>query len=267
MGVVRRLLREPLVPFLFAGAALFAIGEYLGGDDALRIVVAEGERQRLMDQWQAQMGRPPTESEFEALVEQWIREEIYYREALAAGLDQDDVIVRRRLAQKLAFLSEELIALPPPDDAALRVWYAAHADRYEEPERFTFSHRYFNAERREDAQADARAALHNGAEPTGGDPFMLPGRYVERSPREIRELFGREFADALADLPAGEWQGPVRSAYGWHLVQVEARIPARALSFEEAAPRIAAEYARDQRQRAGDAHYQSLRARYRIVRS
>jgi peptidyl-prolyl cis-trans isomerase C len=266
MDLAGRLFREPLIYFLLTGAALFAAGEFFGGDDGQRIVVTDGERQRLADQWQVQMGRPPSHEELEGLTEQWIREEIYYREALAAGLDQDDVIIRRRLAQKLAFLSEDLTAARAPEERALRDWHQAHAQRYREPQRFTFSHRYFSTERREDAQADAQAALASAAEPPDGDPFMLQQRYLERSQSEIAELFGREFAQALTELPRGEWQGPVRSAYGWHLVKLEACVEARALSFDEAAPRVVSDYTRDERQRASEAFYDSIRARYRVIR-
>lgn len=264
-----KLLREPLVYFLAVGAALFALTRWFGGDGDQRILVSEAERQRLAAQWQAQMGRPATDTELAALVEQWIREEVYYREAMAMGLDEDDVIIRRRLAQKLTFLTEDLATGNPPDEAELRTYYRDHQDQYTEPERWTFSHRYYSGERREQAEADAVAALvalDESAAPTG-DPFMLQQDFVGRSEREIGELFGREFAAALADLPVGDWQGPVRSAYGWHLVKMEQRLAPRQLAFEEVADQVAADYRQQQRRDANEAYYQSLLSRYRIVRS
>lgn len=263
------LLREPLVYFLLAGVALFVLTGALSGDDARHIVVSDAERARLSAQWQAQMGRAPTDNELSALVEQWIREEIYYREAIAMGLDQDDVIIRRRLAQKLTFLTEDLATAEAPSRDMLRAFYEAHLDRYQEPARWTFSHRYFSGERREQPQAEARAALEvlaEGAAPTG-DAFMLQQDYVGRSQREIAELFGREFAAALAELPTGSWQGPVRSAYGWHLVRMDDRQPPRQLPFPEVVDRVAADYRQEARQEANEAYYQSLRARYEIDRS
>jgi parvulin-like peptidyl-prolyl isomerase len=264
-----RLLREPLVYFLAVGAALFALTQWLGTDGGRRIVVTDSERQRLFAQWQAQMGRPPTDTELAALVEQWIREEIYYREAVAMGLDEDDVIIRRRLAQKLTFLTEDLATAEPPEDAALRAYYQTHVEQYTEPERWTFSHRYYSGERRDQAQADAAAALGNladGDAPTG-DPFMLQQDYVGRSQREIGELFGREFAAALADVPVGGWQGPIRSAYGWHLVNMTQRQAPRQLTFEEVVERVAVDYRQQQRRDANEAYYQALLSRYDIVRS
>lgn len=269
--MLSRLLREPLLYFFIVGAGLFLLSEQLGTDDGRRIEVSEAERQRLSAQWQAQMGRPPTESELKALVEQWVREEIYYREARAMGLDEDDIIIRRRLAQKLTFLTEDLAAGRAPEQAELERHYQENAERYTEPERYSFSHRYYSRDRRETAERDARAdlaVLTDGAadEPPDSDPFMLQRRYAQRSQREIGELFGREFAAALTEMPTDQWQGPIRSAYGWHLVMLEQRQPARELTFAEAADRVAADYRQQQRRQANEAFYTSLRERYEIVR-
>ena len=270
--MIARLLREPLLYFLLAGAALFLLADALGGDTGKRIVVSDAERARLTAQWQAQMGRPPTEAELAALIEQWIREEIYYREAVAMGLDEDDVIIRRRLAQKLTFLTEDLATAEPPSEAELRGFYDDNAADYAQPERWSFVHRYFSGERRDQAEADARAALAalDGGEAdeaaVQGDPFMLQRSYVARSEREIGELFGRDFAAAVAALPVGGWAGPVRSAYGWHLVQVQDYLPARQRPFDEVADQVVADYRQQQRRLANEARYQALLQRYEIVR-
>ena len=270
--MLRWVLREPLSYFLMAGAALFALAEVAGDDDGRRIVISAAERGRLADQWQAQMGRPPTATELEALIEQWIREEIYYREAIAMGLDENDVIIRRRLAQKLTFLTEDLATAEAPNEAALADYHQRHREHYLEPARWSFEHRYFSSERRERADADAGEALarlqagEGGGAVAQGDPFMLQRSYAERSQREIAEAFGREFAAAIVDLPVGTWQGPVPSAYGWHVVKVEGRHSPRALPFAEVAERVAADLRQDQRRDANEAFYASLRGRYEIVR-
>ena len=265
--MLAKLIREPLVYFLVAGAALFLATERFGGDGDARIIVTEAERARLSDQWQAQMGRPPSSEELAALVEQWVREEVYYREAVAMGLDDNDVIIRRRLAQKLTFLTEDLAASGEPTEAELADYYAEHADRYAEPERFTFSHAYFSTERRSAAEADARQALEalDGDAVPAGDPFMLQRSYVDRSQREIAELFGREFAAELVELDSGRWLGPVRSAYGWHLVRVESRREPRQPALAEVAPRVAADLQQTRRREASEAFYQTLRERYQVV--
>jgi hypothetical protein len=260
--------------FLLGGAALFVLADQVGSDGGVRrIVVTDAERSRLSDQWQAQMSRPPSEAELEALTEQWIREEIYYREARAMGLDHNDVIIRRRLTQKLTFLTEDLATAEAADQDTLRNYYLGEAARYTEPARWSFIHHYFSTERRQHAEADAHAALvaldaggSPADEPPVGDPFMLQQSYVERSQLEIGELFGREFAAALAELPEGTWQGPLRSAYGWHLVRVDQQQPGRQLEFEEVSRRVAADFRQHQRRQANEAFYQSLLDRYEIVR-
>lgn len=269
--MLRRLLREPLLFFLLAGAALFLLAGRFGGDDARRIEISQAERTRLAHQWEAQMGRPPGEAEMAGLLDQWLREEIYYREALALGLEADDVIIRRRLVQKLTFLTEDLATLEAPSDDALRAYHQANAERYAEPLRISFTHRFFSSDRRDDAEADARAALaalattEGAPTPSDGDPFTLPRSFVERSQREITRLFGREFAAALAQVPTGSWQGPVASAYGWHLVRVEQVRPARPLAFEEVSDQVAADMRESRRRSANEAFYQSLLERYEVT--
>jgi len=245
------------------------VSDRFGGADETVIVVTAAERARLADQWQAQRGRPPTEAEMDGLVEQWLREEIYYREALALGLDADDVIIRRRLAQKLMFLSEDLDADEPPSEEEVRAWFERHGDRYAEPERFSFQQIFFSRERRTDARADAaeaRAALEADTLPRG-DTSVFRQRYDDQPRRRIAEEFGNAFATALAELEADEgWQGPVPSAYGWHLVRLDDHQPPRTPALEEVASRVTADLRDARRREAGEAHYQYMREHYRVER-
>lgn len=263
--MIGRVLREPLLYFLGAGALLFWLtGATSGVSDDREIVVTAAERQRLQDQWTAQVGREPGADELARLIDDWIREEIYYREALALGLDDGDVIIRRRLVQKLEFLTQDMAATAEPTLAELTRHYETHADRYREPERFSFVHRYFSSQR-PDAEAAARAAAaEDGAQ---GDPFILQRAYAARSQAEIAELFGREFASEIAGLAVGVWSGPVRSAYGWHAVRIDSRVPARLPPLEEIRERVGRDLQQTRRDAANAAFYEALRARYRIVES
>lgn len=261
-----RYLKDPLAIFLLFGVLIFAAQEWLASDEGdYRIDVTVGQQNRIFDQWQAQMGRPPTPDEAQGLLEQWLREEIFYREAVKLGLDQDDTIIRRRLAQKLTFLNEDLANAEEPTDAELTAFFEANAADYRIPERFSFEHRYFSSDRREDAQADARAAL---AERTlTGDPFILQRSYAERSAREIADLFGAAFAQALTTLDPGrpaDWQGPIPSAYGWHLVRLTARSPARDPLMAEVRDAVRRDYLQARRRDANETFYQSLRSRYEV---
>ncbi len=259
-------IRDPLILFLALGAALFAAAGWWDGDAPDRIIeVDAAEVNRLTEQWNAQMGRSPSAEELESLIDSFIQEEIYFREALRLSLDQGDIIVRRRLVQKLNFLTEDIAASQSPSEAALRAFHDANAERYRLPPRFSFRHRYFSTDRRANAKADAEAALEDPQ--VKGDPFMLQRAYAERSERAVGDLFGRPFAAALATLsPAPEWQGPLRSAYGWHLVKLEQRQPESQPPFEEVAGRVTADFTAERREEANAAYYEALRSRYEVRR-
>lgn len=258
------LFKEPLVGFFLAGAAIFAVDAVMEPDNASNtIVVTEDHIVRIADQWQAQMNRPPTSSELQGLLDQWLREEIYYREAEARGLDDNDAIIRRRLVQKLTFLTEDLAEAQPPTEEQLLAFYDANATSYVREPQFTFDHRYFSQDRRDDAHADALAALQKPD--AAGDPFMLQHSYAARSRQEIGDLFGREFADSLTEFEVSDrWQGPVRSAYGWHLVRLRDHLPAAPRSFAEVRATVTSDFQRQRRAQANDALFDALRANYQI---
>lgn len=262
-----RIFRDPLVVFLLMGALLLMASRWYEGDaEDSRIIIDDAEMNRLSDQWQMQMRRPPTDEEMEGLLDSFIREEIYYREAMRMGLDADDTIVRRRLVQKLTFLTEDVATAKAPDEAGLRDFYAAHPDNYTQPPRISFVHRYFSVDRRSTAEADAQTALTD--ESLADDPFMLQKSYAQRSEREIGDLFGRPFAAELFALePPSEgtgWLGPIRSAYGWHVVRIGERLDAELQPFAVVRERIIADWQMQARKAANDAYFESLKSRYTI---
>lgn len=273
------MLREPLVHFLLAGLALFAGYARLHPDaDASRasrrIELGEEDVRQLALGWRAQ-GRPePTADELRSLVEARVREEILYREALALGLDRDDTIVRRRLAQKMEFLADDPAAVPEPTRDELRAWFASHAERFASPARASFHHFYFSTDRRgARARDDAAAALARiaGAPPAEaaaaglGDPFMYQDAYPDRPREAVAGVFGAAFAAALFELPTGAWQGPIESGYGWHLVFLDALEPARTPAFEAVEAEVRAEWVAEQRAAARERTLRELRARYEVV--
>jgi hypothetical protein len=258
-----RWLTDPLVVFLAGGLLIFWVAGFTNPAKREVIEVTTTDLDRIRDQWQAQMGREPGAEELNGLVEQFVHEEIYYREALKSGLDDNDTIIRRRLVQKLTFLTEDLATGAPPTVAELEDWFADNAERYRKPERFTFSHRYFSHDRRDDAHGDALVAL---SDPTNeGDPFMLQRDYAQRSEREIGNLLGNEFATALAALaPGSNWQGPLPSAYGFHLVVLRERLPSELPGFAQVRERVAADYQAERRAQANDAYFEAVRSRYDV---
>jgi peptidyl-prolyl cis-trans isomerase C len=271
------LVREPLVQFFVAGGLIYGLYAVAAGDVAQaperEIRVTRAEIDWLASTWEARWNRPPTPQEMEGLVRELVRETVLYREALALGLDRNDTIVRRRLAQKLEFLTQDLAELVPPTDDQLKTYFESHRDQYQIPSRLTFTHVYFSPDERGDRVIeDAEAALGK-LQPDGastavaelGDRFMLQRYYPERAPDEVSKLFGGEFAEALALLRVGEWQGPVRSGYGWHLVLVHDRAQAAMPAFAAVQERVREDWASARRQEAKEQYLASLLARYEVI--
>ena len=274
MSLWNRLRHEPLAHFLVLGALLFVLNAVIGGpdrDSVDRVVrVTDGDVNRLAAAWQLQWRRPPTAEELSRLVDDHVREEILYREAIALGLDQDDSIIRRRLAQKMQFLSEDLAEEEQPDDDELKAYFEANAERFAEPARVSFSHLYFSPDQRGAAAGpDAREALKQlleGASSAGlGDRFMLQSRYTKLDEREIAGLFGNEFAADVFQLEHGSWAGPVTSGYGLHLVLVEDRTDQTAAQWPDVRGRVLADWSDEQRRTANDRAYERLRQDYEVV--
>lgn len=260
--------KDPLIIFLLFGAAIFGaqrLWDAGSADTGHQIDITPGLQNRIFDQWEMQMGRAPTPAEASGLLEQWIKEEIYYREAKTLGLDDNDTIIRRRLSQKLTFLNEDLANTQPATTAELEAFFLDNAADYAEPERFSFEHRYFSSDRREDAQQDAEAA--RSSETITGDLFTLQRSYAGRSARELADRFGRDFAASLAGLDpdsSDTWQGPIRSAYGWHLIRLSERTAPRNLPLGEVSDAVLRDFLQQRRQQANEAFYQQLRSRYDI---
>lgn len=261
-GVLRTLF-DPLIIFLVLGAGLFALTSALDRDDSV-ITIEAGHIDRIRAQWEAQMNRQPSDEELDNLLNEMVREEIYYREAKRMGLDAGDTIIRRRLVQKLTFVTEDVADAEEPTSAMLEEFFTDNLDRYEIPERWSFRHRYFSADRRDDAESDARAALTDPDQ--AGDAFMLQRSYAERSKADVANLFGRQFAQGLSELRPAGWTGPIRSAYGWHLVDVTAYREARQPELAEVRERVVADFKAERRRRANENYFDELKARYTVER-
>jgi parvulin-like peptidyl-prolyl isomerase len=273
------LVREPLLQFLVLGLLLFVgyrqLNETAGSRERPdRIELTPDDLRQIALAWVAQ-GRPaPTPEQMQALVEARVREEILYREALALGLDKHDTIVRRRMAQKMDFLFEDVAALREPTSEELQAWFATHMERFTRPARATFRHLYFSPDRRgAKARDDAARALGkitgkpmDAPEGTAlGDPFMFQDYYGERTPEDVAKTFGPVFARALFAVVPGAWAGPIESGYGWHLVWVDSIIAARVPALEEVEPDVKAAWLEDQRTEMREKTYAAMRVRYEVV--
>jgi hypothetical protein len=275
----KRWLREPLLHFLLIGAALFAIYAYmhrgrLGVESSRQIIVSLDELRQMDLYFVSQWHRQPTPEEFNAMVEDKVREEVLYREALAMGLDKDDTIVKRRMAQKMQFLAEDVAAAHEPSSSELKAWFDQHKEKFALPSRYSFRHLYFSPDKRgKNAQEDATKALAKvSGQPEDskvaaslGDQFMFQDYYGDRTPDAIAKEFGPQFAVALEKLKPGSWQGPVESGYGWHLVFVDTVIPGRIPAFEEMESEVKTAWLAEQKSQAWQKAYKEMRAKYTVL--
>ncbi len=277
--VLKRWLREPLLHFLVLGVALFGIYGYMqrgrGGVESSRQINLSLDELRQMDMYfESQWHRQPTPTEFQAMVEDKVREEVLYREALAMGLDKDDTIVKRRMAQKMQFLAEDVAAAHEPSTAELKAWFDKNSSKFALPSRYSFRHLYFSPDKRgKNAHDDAAKALAKIAgQPEDSklaasiaDQFMFQDYYGDRTSEAIAKEFGPQFAVAVEKLKPGSWQGPIESGYGWHLVYLDTVIPGRIPAFEEMEPDVKTAWLGEQKATAWQKAYAEMRAKYTVL--
>ena len=275
---MQRFLREPLLHFLLVGGVIFAAYSVLqAGRTApappkeIRLSLDEVAQVALL--FQAQWRREPTTEELGRLVENRIQEEVLYREALAMGLDKSDTIVKRRMAQKLQFLAED-VAAREPTTADLKAWHGKNADLFAQPGRVSFRHLYFSPDRRgeraREAATDALAKLAGQPQDSElavalADRFMFQDYYRDRAPEFLGKEFGPRFAQAVAKLPSGSWQGPIESGFGWHLVYVDTVTRGRVPVFEEIESDVRTAWLNEQKEQAWRKAYSDMRAKYTVL--
>jgi hypothetical protein len=273
---MRRLLKEPLVHFLVLGAALFVAFQLAGKNAAGApgaIVITRAQIESLAAGFSRTWQRQPTADELDGLIQDRVREEVLCREAIALGLDKDDTIIRRRLRQKMEFMSEDVAAVAEPTESDLRTYLAAHPDVFRIEPRISFRHVYLDPGRHKDTlQADAEKLLAElnaagrGADISRrGDPFLLDHTFDGVPSGVIAKQFGESFAAAVARLPLGRWQGPIDSGYGAHLVYVGAREAGRMPALDDVRDAVRREWANAQRLEANDAFYRDLLKRHTVT--
>jgi peptidyl-prolyl cis-trans isomerase C len=268
---MRKLLRDPLVHFLLIGAAAFAVLSWLSTETNPQQVRLSAEQVRTVLRSQIPTGQnAPSRPELEMLIEPLIREEIYYREALALGLDTDDDQVRTRLIEKMRYVSEDLADPEPADESQLLEMFAADPARFAAPEAVTFEHRYFSPSQRgdtvlQDAET-ALAALRSGGEPSGtGDSTPLGEEFADATRDRLSILFGAQMTATLFTAEPDIWIGPLESDFGLHLVRVTARRALRQPSFEEVRQQVREAYAADQRAQRNAQAWAAMRERYEVT--
>lgn len=273
-----QLLKEPLIQFLLIGAGIYGAYALYGtpqddGPDTT-ILVDEVRVQGFINQWGKRWNRPPTRQEIDGVIDAFVRDEILYRQALAMGLGEDDPVTRRRLAQKLEFLTSDLALFKEPEAGELEQYFQDHQDRYRDPDLMTFSHVFFDPDLRDEttlgdaaqvlAQLQA-AGIPDAATLDAGDRFMLQSYYAEASELDIRRQFGSGFAESILQLNSGQWHGPVLSGYGVHLVYIYDFQQATPPAFEDVQQAVLQDWQTDQQEAFNEEFFENLKSRYDVV--
>jgi hypothetical protein len=267
--------REPLFQFLVLGTALFGLFHLVGGKKAEapeRIVVSSARIASLAEGFARTWQRPPGKEELQGLVDDYIRDEVFYREGRAAGLDRDDVIIRRRVRQKMEFFAEDA-AISEPTEDQLAAYLRSKAERFKTEDHVAFRQVFLSATRRagsidSDAKqvADVLARADAAVDTTTlGDPFLLGEEFKAVSRNEIAGVFGDGFAKRMSAVEPGRWQGPISSSFGQHFVYVSARIPGTLPPLDAVREAVRREWSSARRLEAEQKLYASLRQRYEIV--
>lgn len=272
--MIKKYIHEPLAHFVLAGVFIFILYSLLDpdrvGDD--QIIVDQAVIERLTADWQRRSGRAPAPEELDGLIADYLFEELFYREAMALGLEQNDQVIRRRLVQKMELLAESAAQQLQPSGNELPEWYEAHPELYRSEPRIGFRHIYFSHDRRDNsAEKDAAMLLTRlggldqaAGQPGLGDSFMLPHEFIDIGRPQLGRLFGEEFAAALLELEPGSWQGPVRSGYGYHLVYLFKVRDAEPIPFTESRARVAQDWQRNRYEQVKQELLEELKSRYEI---
>lgn len=274
MRFIRLILHEPLVQFLILGALLFLFFQWTGGGSGAgsnRIVITPGQIDHLAVGFAGTWQREPTSDELKGLIDDYVKEEMATREAVAMGLDRDDTIIRRRLRQKVEFLSEEASSAAPPTDAELQDWMTRHPASFRSQPQLAFRQVYLNPSRHSSALASAgtlltqlRAAGPHAVTDRLGDPTMLPTEQRLAPIYETTRTFGSDFADQVMRLETGKWSGPVESSFGLHLVYVDQKVAASQPQLSEVRPLVDREYMSERRKKDLESFYDKLLKKYTV---
>ncbi len=263
--MLKTIIKDPLTHFLAIGLGLFLLYSIVAPDDTdTRIVVDEYDINELIAKWNLQWQREPTEDELKGLLDEYIKQEIYYREALSMNLDHNDEIIKRRMAQKIKFLTQDIAENSEPSDEELEQYLRENQASYMSERRVTFSHVFFSPDRRVDAEQDALNSLQS-ANPQGDrSPVKLD--FIQAPLFRIRSELGFEFAAALSSLEAGEkWQGPIESGFGFHLVKITEVDPERPNTLEEVRAQVINDYQYAMQQEINDDLFDGLLEKYEII--
>lgn len=263
---MKKFLKEPLFHFLLIGTLLFGLFYIINpSEDKEEIIIDTELVSELVAKWGQKRNRQPTMNEIRGLISEYLEQEIFYREALKMNLDHNDEIVKRRLAQKMQFISDELAETLQPTEEMLIDYYETNKDNYKKPAIFSLEQVYFSPDKRTDATNDAKKLLATNNIPSKVDRLSLPQSYQNTSGTKIAIDFGTRFASSIDTLPLNKWQGPIISGLGVHLVKINSKEPAGHFAYNEVAREVSIDYNFDANNKFKNDLLNALLENYNVV--
>ncbi len=262
------ILREPLFHFLIIGAIFFIVFSFLNKEERDNIItIDQYDVNQLIAKWELQWKVRPTEDELDRLISRYIREEVYYREGMGMNLDHNDEIIRRRIAQKMEFLSSDIVKSIEPTTDELQNYFNENQESYIPPPKLSFKHIYFSNEKRKNASSDAQLYLNANSIDTNkkGDPFPYHNEYENLDRSQIIKTFGTAFTDTILKLDTLKWFGPVRSGYGYHLVYISKYDKGRVPNLPQVIDKVKVDYQYDLQQKMNESVYQAMLKKYTVI--
>jgi hypothetical protein len=280
---ISSLLREPLLHFVLIGAVIFAIYSCFAPSESpsdtppvvLRsIEVSEARLTELLGLFRQNEGRLPSHAELTKAADDWVHDEVLFREALLHGLDRNDPLVRQRLVKLMQWFLTGAAKGGEPSEAELRKYYEANQERYRAGGGVHFEQIFFSTSRRSaTAEADARATFLSleagkmtGLEVAIGHGDSLGGdkalEEMQRGqPTELAQTFGAPLISIIQKLPMDRWSGPYQSTQGWHVVK---RVRPSDPTFEEMRLQVRSEVMTARGATSPDAAFKRLLKRYDV---
>jgi hypothetical protein len=276
--------REPLFHFLLIGLALFGVFALMkNGTDgdprrqvSHRIRVSEDKLRELYKLFLQNEGHAPSSNELNKKAEEWVKEELLYREGMANGLDRNDPVIRQRLVKLMQWYMIGASGGGEPTEKEMRDHFEANQERYRVGAgNLAFEQIFFSTIRRgATAESDARLVWQSFQAGTQtaqevalghGDSMGSPDRTTEVTqrgePAALATTFGKPFVDSLLKMPFDKWAMPVQSPMGWHVVR---RLKPSNPTFEELKHQIRSELIAARGNSSPDQAYAELLKRYDV---
>jgi len=269
---MKKILKEPFFHFILIGIALFFLYGMVNDktDSKNTIIINDFDVSSIISKWEMQWKRPPTEIELQNLINLNIKQEIFYQEALKMNLDHNDVIIKRRLSQKMQFLSNDIAAMVEPKDENLKEYYKEHVDKYLTPPTYSVYQITFSPDKRKDNYKDALETLEQFPNATfdemknWGDTLPFNYYFENVNANELGLQLGSKFPEGLKDQKSNKWVGPIPSGFGYHLVYITDKTEPQLPPYESIKKSILRDYEYDNQKEINEAIYQELKKKYQI---